>query len=263
MGLQLVAGDVPATLPPAGDPKQNMLINEKLAFAMGWKPAEAIGKTIRKDDHNTCLVVGVLKDFTQNSFGAPITPLAMVLIEPGQASQWVIRTRPGRLGDVYDQVKTIWARVYPATPIDTYFQDEVSAISMRLNAIVTRIFSGFALISIFMAATGMFALVSLTVLKRLREIAIRKIVGARGGHIFGLVGRGYWRIFIVASIVGCSIGYLLSRQLMNMIFRINAGVRVDSLILSFLGILVLSGTIILSRVKWLARVRMTDVLKTD
>jgi ABC-type antimicrobial peptide transport system permease subunit len=263
MGLRFVAGGVPPTLPPADAKQQYMLINEKLVFAMGWKPAEAIGKTIRKDEQNTCLVAGVLKDFTQNSFGDPIQPLAMVLIEPKQASQWVIRTRPGRLGEVNDQVKAIWARLYPATPINTYFQDEVSAISMRLNSIVTRIFSGFAVISIFMAATGMFALVSLTVLKRLREIAIRKIVGARDQHIFLLVGGGYWRIFIVASIVGCAIGFLLSRQLMNMIFRINAGVRVDSLILSFLGILALSGTIILSRVGYLAQVRMTDVLKAD
>ena len=135
--------------------------------------------------------------------------------------------------------------------------------TMRLNGIITRIFSGFALISIFMAATGMFALVSLTVLKRLREIAIRKVVGAQGRHIFWLVGGGYWRIFLISSVIGCSVGFLLARQLMEMIFRINAGVRVDSMVLGFLGILALSGTIIASRVAFLTRVRTTDVLKTE
>jgi len=272
MGLRVVAGSAPAALPSAsGDsgirggvaPQQYMLINEKLAFAMGWKPTEAIGKVIRKDENNSCLVAGVLKDFTQNSFGDPIQPLAMCLIAPDQASQWVIRARPGRLGEVYDRVKTIWARLYPSTPLNTYFQDDVSVFTMRLNGIVTRIFSGFALIAIFMAATGMFALVSLTVLKRLREIAIRKVVGARGRHIFRLVGGGYWRIFLISSIIGCSMGYLLARKLMDLIFRINAGVRADSLVLGFLGILVLSGTIIASRVWYLARVRTTDVLKAE
>lgn len=260
MGLRLVAGTLPQVAEGA---QQKMLINEKLAFAMGWKPADAIGHTIRKDANNTCLVVGVLKDFTQNSFGDPIQPLAMCLITPEQASQWVMRARPGHLGEVYDQVRTIWARLYPATPLNTYFQDEVSVFTMRLNSIVTNIFSGFALISIFMAATGMFALVSLTVLKRLREIAIRKIVGARSRHIFWLVGGGYWRIFLVSSIIGCAIGFLLSRQLMDMIFRINAGVLPSSLILSFLGILALSTTIIGSRVMYLSRVKTTDVLKTE
>jgi putative ABC transport system permease protein len=134
---------------------------------------------------------------------------------------------------------------------------------MRLNGIITRIFSGFALITIFMAATGMFALVSLTVLKRLREIAIRKVVGARGRHIFWLVGAGYGRIFLISSVIGCTVGFLLARQLMNMIFRINAGVRMDSMIISFLGILLLSGTVIASRVGYLSRVRTAEVLKTE
>jgi len=259
MGLHLVAGSLPQAV--QGE-QQKMLINEKLAFAMGWTPAQAIGRSIRKDANTTCLVVGVLKDFTQNSFGDPIQPLAMCLISPEQASQWVIRARPGHLGEVYDRTKAIWRRLYPATPLNSYFQDEVSVFTMRLNATITKIFSGFALISIFMAATGMFALVSLTVLKRLREIAIRKVVGARGRHIFWLVGGGYWRIFLISAAAGCSIGFLLSRQLMDMIFRINAGVRPDSLVISFLGILALSSAIIGSRVLYLARVKTTDVLKT-
>ncbi len=96
----------------------------------------------------------------------------------------------------------------------------------------------------------MFALVSLTVLKRMREIAIRRVVGARGRHIFWLVGGGYWRIFLMSSVIGCSLGFLLARQLMDMIFRINSGVRVDSLVFGFLGVLALSGTIIATR-DWL------------
>ncbi|WP_431213934.1 FtsX-like permease family protein [Puia sp. P3] len=275
MGLRLVAGGVPASAGDGGSPdggpgdggshssQQKMLINEKLAFAMGWKPADAIGRTIRKDANNSCLVVGVLKDFTQNSFSDPIQPLAMCLIGSRQASQWVIRARPGHLGEVYDQVRTVWAQLYPATPLNSYFQDEVSVFTMRLNSIVARIFSGFALISIFIAGTGMFALISLTVLKRMREIAIRKIVGARGRHIFWLVGVGYWKILTISTLVGGSVGFLMARQLMNMIFRINAGVRLDVLIFSFLGVASVSVTVIGSRVWYLARIKTTDVLKTE
>lgn len=270
MGVRLIAGSEPVTLPsasraptPSAGGLQYMLINEKMAFSLGWKPAEAVGKIIRKDDVNTCVVAGVVKDFTQNSLSDPIQPLAMCFITPEQASQWVILARPGQLADVYDQVKIIWARLYPSTPINCYFQDEAGSFVIRLNAIVTRIFGGFALVAIFMAATGMFALVSLTVLKRLREIAIRRVVGARGRHILRLVGSGYGRIFVVSAILGSSIGYLLARRLMDMIFRINAGVRLDSLLISFLGMLLVSVAIIASRVAYLSRVRTTDVLKTE
>lgn len=262
VGLQLVAGSLPRGV-TSSPVQQYMLVNEKFCFAMGWKVADAVGKVIRKDDKTSCIIVGVLKDFMQNSFNTPIQPLAMCMITPEQASQVVIRARPGHLGEVYDQVRAIWVRLYPATPFNGYFQDDVSAMALRLNGIITRILSGFALISIFIAATGMFALVSLTVLKRLREIAIRRVVGARGMHIFWLVGAGYWRVFLISSVIGCAMGYLLSRQLMDMIFRINAGVRIDSMLLSFGAILILSGVTVGLRVWYLSRVRTTDVLKAE
>jgi hypothetical protein len=59
------------------------------------------------------------------------------------------------------------------------------------------------------------------------------------------------------------LGYLLARQLMEMIFRLNAGVRMDSLVISFGSILLLSGGIVASRVRYLSRVRTTEVLKTE
>jgi ABC-type antimicrobial peptide transport system permease subunit len=261
MGLKLIAGSLPPAVDTSGT--QYMVINEKMAFAMGWKPTEAIGKLIHKDEKTTCLVTGVLKDFTQNSLQDPVLPVAMCLITPDQASQWIIRAKPGQLQPVYEQVKTIWGHLYPSTPLNSYFQDEAGSFVIRLNAIITTVFSGFALVSIFMAATGMFALVSLTVLKRLREIAIRKVVGARDRHIFQLVGTGYWWIFLTAALIGGSFGYLLARRLMDTIFRINAGVRLDTLIISFLSIMLLSAAIVAARVRHLSRVRLTQVLKVE
>jgi hypothetical protein len=102
MGLQLVSGNVPQHLLPGG--QQYMLINEKLAFTLGWKPAEAVGKRIRKDEQTNCLVVGVVKDFTQNSLQEPIHPLAMCLIAPAMdASSCSLRSSVVR-----------WAMGWPA-----------------------------------------------------------------------------------------------------------------------------------------------------
>jgi ABC-type antimicrobial peptide transport system permease subunit len=67
----------------------------------------------------------------------------------------------------------------------------------------------------------------------MREIAIRKVVGAEAKHIFQLILKGYSWIFLLATGIGCYSGYVLSKLLMDMIFRINAGVSVVSLILSF------------------------------
>jgi ABC-type antimicrobial peptide transport system permease subunit len=240
-----------------------MLITEKLAFEFGWKPEQAIGQQIRKDDTTLCTVVGVLKDFTQTTFFLPIEPVAMTLLDPSKYSQIIIRTKAGSLSSVYDQAKATWAKMYPLKPFIGYYQDEIAAESTRVNENIAIIFFWFAVISVLMAATGMFALVSLTVLKRMKEIAIRKVIGASGSHIFNLVMKGYFWIFLLAAGLGCYAGYSLSKLLMDMIFRINSGVSTTSLIFSFICVLLITLVTIGSRVWHALRTRATDVLKVN
>ncbi|MEO6549833.1 MAG: ABC transporter permease [Ferruginibacter sp.] len=262
MNLQLVAGNDFKASGKAGYGR-SMLINEKLAFDFGWKPSEAIGKQIRKDDSILCNVVGVLKDFTQNTLFNPMEPVAMRLVAPEKYSQIVIRAKPGELNKVHEETKATWAKLYPMKTFRTYYQDEVAAGASRINESVATIFFWFAIISVLMAATGMFALISLSVLKRMREIAIRKVVGANGKDIFHLVLRGYTLIFVLATVFGCYAGYTLSKLLMDMIFRINAGVSMGSLVASFLCVLLISAITIGSRVRYAILKKATDVLKAN
>jgi ABC-type antimicrobial peptide transport system permease subunit len=262
MGLKLVAGRN-FYLSGDNDYGQALLINEKLAFLFGWKPQEAIGQQIRKDDATVCTVVGVLKDFTQNSLFDPIQPLAISLVPPDQASQLVIRCRPAYFGKVQEKIRKVWTGIYPGKPLNIFYQDQIMSRTYRTNESIARIFLAFAVISIFMAATGMFALVSLTVLKKNREIAIRKVVGAKAWHILFLVLKGYFRIFFVSALLGCLAGYSFSRLLMDMIFRINAGVSPSSLTLSFAGVLLISALTVGSRIWALLHSKASEVLKAE
>jgi putative ABC transport system permease protein len=153
-------------------------------------------------------VVGVLKDFTMNTLFNPIKPVAMCLVVPEKYSQIIIRAKPGALSTVYDQTKAAWAKLYPMKPFRGYYQDEVAAEASSVNKSVATLFFWFAIISMLMAATGMFALISLSVLKKMREIAIRKVVGANGRHILHLVLKGV----LIAQLLFASICQIKSLQ---------------------------------------------------
>jgi ABC-type antimicrobial peptide transport system permease subunit len=262
MNLKLVAGRDFSTS-GKGDYGQSILINEKLAFDFGWKPKEAIGRQIRKNDTTVCTVVGVLKDFTQNTLFDPIQPVAMCLLAPEKYSQIILHAKPGELSTVYGKTKAAWSKLYPMKPFRGYYQDEVAAKASSINKSVATIFFWFAIISMLMASTAMFALVSLSVLKKTREIAIRKVVGATNRHIFRIVLNGYFWIFLLATGVGCYAGYTLSKLFMDMIFRINAGVSIASLILSFICVVIISIITVGSRVWFAARKKAADVLKAN
>ncbi|HEV3225088.1 MAG TPA: ABC transporter permease [Puia sp.] len=262
MRLKLVAGRN-FIAESRSDIGKSMIINEKLAFQFGWKPEEAIGKQIKPNDTTTCTVIGVLKDFTQGTLFDPIQPVAMVLADPEKYSKIIILAKPGSLNKVFAETKAAWSKLYPAKPFRGYYQDELDAQASNVNESVATIFRWFALISVLMAATSMFALVSLNVLKKSKEIAIRKVVGAEDRHIFQLVMKGYIWILLLSAVVGCYGGYALSKLLMDLIFRINAGVSSSSLTLSFIGVLLICGATIGARVWLVLRTKATDALKAN
>jgi putative ABC transport system permease protein len=262
MKLKLVAGR--DFLPSGkGDIEKSMLVNEKLAFQFGWKPQVALGKQIRIGDTTVYTVVGVLKDFTPNTLFEPKEPVAMVLADPSQYSKIIIRAKPGALSAVFAQAKSTWTQLYPMKPFGGYYQDEVAAEAANVNKSVATIFFWFAIISVVMAATSMFALVSLNVLKKSKEIAIRKVVGAEDRHIFQLVMKGYSWILLISALLGCYGGYALSKLLMDMIFQINSGVSPASLAISFFGVLLICGATIGARVWIVLRSKATDALKSN
>jgi putative ABC transport system permease protein len=262
MKLKLVSGR-PFNKTGKGDYGKSMVINEKLAFEFGWKPQEAIGQQIKMNDTTLCTIIGVLRDFTQSTLFDPIEPVAMCLIAPEKYSQIIIRAKQGLIGTVYDHTKAVWAKFYPARPFNGYYQDEIGAQASRVNESVAKIFFWFAIISVLLASTGMFALVSLTILKRTKEIAIRKVVGANTNHILQLVAKGYFWIFLLSAGIGCYAGYSLSKLLLDMIFRINSGVSTLSLVVSFICVFLITASTLGSRVWLVLKTKATDVLKAD
>ena len=259
--LKLVAGrDFNAT--GKGDLERSMLINQKLAFEFGWKDKEAVGKQIKMDT-SLCTVVGVLKDFTAGNLFEPIQPFAIRVVDESKYAQLVIRAKPGELTHVYDHVKDAWIKLFPLKPFRGNYQSETFANTLRTNSSIASIFFWFAIISMLLTTTGLFALISLTVLKRTKEIAIRKVVGAGSKHIYQLLLKGYILIFLFSSILGCYAGYTLSKLLMDMIFRINAGINMSTLWISFACVFLIAFATVGSRVWAAFKTKSTEILRGD
>ena len=213
------------------DYKNALLISQKTAAAFGWKDAEALGKQIYIDS-NSFSVTGVLKDFQSNTLFEPIDPVAMKLAKESRFQFLIIQAKPKDLTTVFLKAKDVWKRLFPLKPFNGFYQNRVKAEAYDTSKNIATIFQWFAIVSILLTATGLFALVSLTALKRMKEIALRKVVGASPHHILVLINKGYFWIFIVAAMIGCYGGWALTKLLLDMIFKINAGVGPGSVIWS-------------------------------
>jgi ABC-type antimicrobial peptide transport system permease subunit len=100
---------------------------------------------------------------------------------------------------VYTKTRDAWKKIFPMKPFSGFYQNEITKEAYQTTNNIAKIFFWFAIISILLTATGLFALVSLTVMKKMKEIAVRKVAGARARHILVLVNRGYLWVFVVGG----------------------------------------------------------------
>ncbi len=218
----------------------SILITQNLAANYGWRDKDAVGKKIFIDSVNYS-VVGVLKDFQVDQIFDPREPVVMKLAKENRYQFLVLQTNISDLETVYAKTKDAWKKVLPMKPFTGFYQNQITKEAYQVTNNIAKIFSWFALISILLTATGLFGLVSLTVLKKMKEIALRRVVGAKSGHILVLVNRGYLWIFIIAGAVGCYGGYALTKLLLDQIFGVNSGIATSTLIYSVLVLFIIAG----------------------
>lgn len=246
----------------ASDYTNALLISQKMAAEFGWNAAEAVGKQIRMDTI-TFNVIGTLHNFHQQHLFEPIEPSMMRLCRSDRYVNLIIKAKPAELKAVHDRVKASWSQLYPLKPFHGYFQDEVAAEAYKVTSSIATIFSWFSIVAMMLTATGLFALVSLTVLKKMKEIALRKVVGAKDRQIMALINRGYVWVFAIGAALGCYAGWFMTKLLMDVIFKINVGVEPITLVLGVTALFLISGLTIGIKVRQAVRANPADVLRSE
>ncbi|HET6767255.1 MAG TPA: ABC transporter permease, partial [Chitinophagaceae bacterium] len=152
-----------------GDYTNSILITQNLAANYGWKDKEAIGKKMFIDSVNYS-VVGVLKDFKIDQLFDPQEPVVMKLGKENRYQFLVLQAKVSDLELVYAKTRDAWKKIFPMKPFTGFYQNDLTQEAFQVTNNIAKIFSWFALISILLTATGLFALVSLTVVKKMKEI---------------------------------------------------------------------------------------------
>jgi len=101
-----------------------------------------------------------------------------------------------------------------------------------------------ALLSGFLSVVGVFSLAKLNVAKRVKEITIRKVLGASVREILVVINRSFTIVFIIALVVGTSLGFLISNAVLDMIYKFHVSVSIPISILTGVGIVLASLTLL-------------------
>ena len=217
--LQLVAG---RNLQPSKF-TQEFLVNESLVKSLGFKkPEDILNKEISIwGDKIKCPVVGVLKDFNDRSFRNDLAPL-LITTNNTMYSQAAIKLATTNISSTLQSVKTIWQQTFPDFVYEYRFLDDKIESFYKQENQLAQLYKIFAAIAIFLSCLGLYGLASFMAAQRIKEVGIRKVLGATAGNIVYLFSKEFIILIAIAFAIATPIAwYYMHEWLQDYAYRIN------------------------------------------
>ncbi|MBS1634005.1 MAG: ABC transporter permease [Bacteroidetes bacterium] len=191
--------------PNAAADSNNVIINETLAKAM--KTKNVIGSIISWGDEGKYTVVGVVKDFIYNNVYTDPAPL-IFFCNPGYANYLSIRFRPDSdIRTALSGMESIIKKYNPGYPVEYNFVDDVFDMYFKGETLVGKLAAVFAVLAIIISCLGLFGLSAFTAENRIKEIGIRKVLGASTGGLATLLSKDFIRMVFISCIIAFPIAW--------------------------------------------------------
>jgi putative ABC transport system permease protein len=217
--LHLIAG---RNLQPSGMTRE-FLVNESLVKSLGFKkPEDILNKEISIwGDRIKCPVVGVLKDFNNRSFRNGLAPL-LITTNNTMYSQAGIKLATTNMPAILQSVKQIWEQTFPNFVYEYRFLDDKIASFYKQEKQLSQLYKIFAAIAIFLSCLGLYGLASFMAVQRIKEVGIRKVLGATAGSIVYLFSKEFIILIAIAFAIATPIAwYYMHTWLQDYVYRIN------------------------------------------
>jgi ABC-type antimicrobial peptide transport system permease subunit len=219
--LQLVAG---RNLQASGWTRE-FLVNEDFVKSLGLKkPEDILNKQVSiMGGLIKCPVVGVLKDFNDRSLRQNLAPL-LIATNSTMYRQASIKLSTTEIASTMQAIRKIWQQTFPNNVYQYTFLDDKIASFYKQETQLAQLYKIFAAIAIFLSCLGLYGLASFMAVQRIKEVGIRKVLGATAGNIVYLFSKEFIILIAIAFAIAAPIAwYFMHQWLEDYAYRINIG----------------------------------------
>jgi putative ABC transport system permease protein len=216
--LPLIAG---RNMRPA-DTAGEFLVNEALVKKLGLKkPEDILNKHMTTwHDQIKGTVVGVLKDFNDRSFRNDLAPL-LITTDIAMYNQVGIKLTTANMSSTLGSIKTVFDQTFPDFVYEYKFLDDKIASFYKQENQLSQLYKIFAAIAIFLSCLGLYGLASFMAVQRVKEVGIRKVLGATASSIVYLFSKEFIILITVAFAIAAPIAwYYMHQWLEDYVYRI-------------------------------------------
>ena len=222
MGMEVIAG---RNFDPhiASDTISSVIVNETLVKDFGWTVKDAVGQKLTGyQEKLTPEVIGVVKDFHYRPFSEKVAPQQFHQFAGYPPRKFFVRIKPGDPSGALASLTATWKSIVPELPFRYSFLDDNLNKFYKSEVRWSNIVGWAAGISIFLACLGLLGLASLAAVNRIKEIGIRKVLGASVSGIVALLSKDFLKLVLLAFIIATPLAwYFMNKWLQDFAYRIN------------------------------------------
>jgi len=218
MGIKILKGKDFSGTP---SDSASMLLNKAAVEAMGLK--NPIGMQMKSGQNYT--VIGVTDNVVMGSPYKPVDPM-MVYYDPSQSNSVSVRLNQSvQPQNALQSLETIFKKYNPAFPFEFKFVDQEFSRKFLTEELIGKLTNIFACLAIFICCLGLAGLASFTIEKRIREIGIRKVLGATLQQLLMLISKEFLKLVLIAFVIAVPLTWwFMNSWLEKYAYRINIGI---------------------------------------
>ncbi|MEY4540832.1 MAG: hypothetical protein RLZZ306_2589, partial [Bacteroidota bacterium] len=209
----------------SSDTTNQIVLNEKAVTALKLDMKTVIGTQIftgSGSDMQTLIIIGVHKDYNNNSLKTDIDPMMSYLDNTPDYA--ILDVQADNYATFFENTEKIWKKIAPSAPFEYTFLDEDIQRQYTQENTLKKVVNSFTVIAILICCLGLFGLAMFTAEQRTKEIGVRKVLGASVFSITTLLSKEFLKPVLFAFLIASPIAYLaMNNWLQGFVYHINIG----------------------------------------
>ncbi|HTB26508.1 MAG TPA: ABC transporter permease [Puia sp.] len=226
LNIKPVAGRIYSDEYYTQDTTGTIVLNETATKLFGFAtPEKAVNQKLHftfNDSTYNFNIIGVVKDFHYEDLHLPIGPYGFQLNTPPLFNYMVVHTKTGNINAALQSIQNTWQRINAGEPFDYSFLDKDFQKNYDAENRLSSIVEDFTIVAILISCLGLFGLATFSAEQRIKEIGVRKVLGASITNIVGLLSTDFLKLVIIAAVIASPLAWLvMNKWLQSFAYRTN------------------------------------------
>ena len=269
-GYKLIAGGNFVARPTTSSAAREVIVNEKVLKRFNiadGDPEKAIGKEITFSSFRIkarkMTIVGVMKDFHYGKVDNLIEPAAFMFWTPEDGAVVNAKIQSKNIPETMARIESAWKTIDPVHPFRAEFYDEAIEDAYSEFSTMIKIIGFLSFLAVSIASMGLFGMVVFTTETRIKEIGIRKVMGASPGNLVFLLSRSFLLLLSISAFVALPVTYLFFENFVLTNFPYHQPVQIVELSAGLLVVLLIAFIMIGSQTMKAAKRNPVETLKSE